>query len=282
MRKPVRTRRLFAISVLVVVGAASGCSSGGDGRRTDAAESKVGSLTVVQVTTPALQVPNYRTSGTFPQVSSSELDLKTVNASIRTAVLEAQREYGREARQRWRAMPQLFDPDYRESGFYATSPRRNLISASSTVVSTLIPLRAVVAGGTGGETWLSVTVRVPSGSPVGIDDLFTEPARGLEVLAAAVRRRILFANTCVRASVADPVGGKFTGRGLDPTLPNYRHFALTPKGLEIGFPAGQVAAAACNRLSVAVPYSVLRPYLSDLGRKLISGVRRPANPASKN
>jgi hypothetical protein len=64
-----------------------------------------------------------------------------------------------------------------------------------------------------------------------------------------------------------------------PKVKNYRDFALTPGGLALG--SSQVGA--CYRLVTTVPYHVLRPYLSQLGAKLIAGIRRverEAQPAS--
>lgn len=253
-----------------------GCSGEGDGATpTPTLRGNSEPLTVSYEATPPLKVANFRTQGTFPRVSSAKTELTNVNTAIRAAVRSAQDEYAREVRSRWRGAPELFDPSYGASGIYSTSPSVGLVSASTSVVSALIPTRAVVAGGTGGETWLSFTVRVPSGARVQLSQVFSDSDEGLKVLAAAVRRRVLFADECARASVDDPIGGELTARGLEATFRNYRHFALTANGLAIGFPAGQVAASACNRILVTVPYPIIRPHLNVLGRTLVSGVRRP-------
>ena len=57
-----------------------------------------------------------------------------------------------------------------------------------------------------------------------------------------------------------------------PTAQNYGAFALTPSGLAVGTPE----VAACYRLVATVPYRVLRPHLSRLGRTLVDGVRAPS------
>jgi len=72
-----------------------------------------------------------------------------------------------------------------------------------------------------------------------------------------------------------PVPGDFL-RGFRPTIQHYRYFALLPRGVEIGFPVGDVGYPSCGRLHVSMPYQVLRRYLSPLGRELVAGFRAPA------
>ncbi len=266
-------------SAVVLLIAMTGCGElSRDSRGSSVASSNVSPLSVFEAPTPPLQVPNYRTSGTYPQVSSSKVNLRAVNAALRNSVLRAQHQYARWVRREYgRTMPELFRPNYRYSGEYGTSPRLSLISASTVVVSALIPVRQLLPGGTGGATWLSVTVRVPSGAPVGIRDLFAEPARGLNALAKEVKREVLSTNSCVRQSVNNERAFGFAQdvRGFDPTPSNYRYFALIASGLAVGFRQDQVGGSSCSSVQAAVPYAVLHPYLSELGQKLIAGVRRP-------
>lgn len=252
-------------------GSGSSAGSGGSG----VARSRVSPLVVVEARTPPLRVPNYSTSGTYPQVSGGPVSPKAVNAALRNALLGAQRQYAAFVRREYvSSMPELFRPGYRYSGTYRTSPRLSLISASTVVVSALIPVQELLPGGTGGATWLSVTVQVPSGSPVGIRGLFSQPARGLRALASAVRRKVLATNSCIRGSNRGP-GGAITASGFAPTPRNYRYFALTAKGFAVGFPIDQVGGSSCSSVQATVPYGVVRPYLSNLGQRLIAGVRRP-------
>jgi hypothetical protein len=273
-----KSRRIELLIFVVIfplgVSAFTGGSRGGP-RVAVVGSNKVFALSVSNVSTPPFQMRNYRTSGTYPQVFRTDMDLKAVNTAIRDGVLAAQRSYARLVRPMEAKMPQLFRPSYPYSGVYATSPRLRLISASTVVVSALIPLRRVLPGGNGGATWIAVTVQVPSGSAIGIRELFAQPSRGLAALADAVRTRVLSSNNCIRASVQNPVVGALNARGFNPTVSNYQYFALTTRGLAIGLPAGQVSSASCNRVETTVPYALLRPYLSKLARNLISGVRRP-------
>jgi hypothetical protein len=149
------------------------------------------------------------------------------------------------------------------------------MSASTTVASALIGVRRVLPGGTGGGTWLSVTVEVSTGARVGVRDLFSEPARGLGALAEAARRNLVSTNPCIRASVNAPRVGPIYARGFAPTVGNYQHFALTPRGLLVGFFQEQVGGASCSSVQTTVVYAVLRPHLSRLGKRLVAGVRRP-------
>jgi hypothetical protein len=138
---------------------------------------------------------------------------------------------------------------------------RRYASASTVVVSALLPLtEEVFPGQNGGDTWLGVTVRVPSGVRVKVTDLFSDSRQGLRVLArASVDALRGDARVCVREY-------PFLSR---PTVKNYSTFALTPSGLAVGFPEH----AACYRLAATVPCAALRPYLSKLGVALTTAVR---------
>lgn len=256
-----------ALSTSVYGGASTGRPEG------SGSVSKASSLTVYRVATPPLPVPHYRTTGTYPQVSGEDVSLKAVNAALRQAVLDEQRRYARSARRAVSSTPKRLLRKY--PGIFMTSPRSRLISASTVVVSGLIPTLELYPLGNDGAVWISVTVRVPSGTQVAIREMFAEPTRGLKQLASLAKGTVLSRNSCVRQSFNDPIGSEEWERGLAPTASNYRHFALTTRGLVIGFPVAQIAIPACGRVEAQVPYAGLRAYLSTLGKRLIAGVRRP-------
>jgi hypothetical protein len=241
----------FALGVVV-----SGCD--GSPSSSDSPDSSPGaaSLSLADARTPPLPVRRYDTSGAYPQVRDGGVNLEAVNSALRHAVLADQRAYAPYAR---REKPRVA---YRENGVYRTAVDRRLTSASTVVVSALMPAtREVFPGQHGGDAWLAVTVRVPSGTRVAITDLFANPDRGLRALATAWKARVrrTSAAPCIRIySVV-----------YRPTAANYRAFALTPNGLAVGSPE----VAACYRLLATVPYGILRPYLSPLGVRLIGGVR---------
>jgi len=226
-------------------------------------------LTVFARPTPPLRVPHYRTIGTYPQVSGSGLDLRHVNAALRNSVLAEQQKFARVALKQEALAPDSIRLGY--TGLFATSTVSRLLSASTVVVSALIRLDEIFPGGHDEGYWLSVTVRVPSGLPVHLSDLFRNRRRALRALAAAVRKRVVAARSCVRDSLR---AERTFEKGFAPTAINYRYFALTTRGLAIGFPIGQVASDICNRVDVTVPYAALRSYLSQLGKKLIVAVRQ--------
>jgi hypothetical protein len=249
--------RLAAGTISLLCAAVSlGAEPRAERRPTGAAAASA--LAVVVARTPPLRVPRYDTSGTYPQVRGGGIDLRAVNAGLREAVLADQRDYAPYAR---REKPRV---QYPEHGRYRTVVDRRLMSASTVVVSALMPAtREVFPGQSGGDGWLGMTVRVPSGARVTITDLFRSRDRGLHVLAAAWKARI--PRTRGR-SCADVYLDVYT-----PTARNYEAFALTPTGLAVGTPE----VAACYRLVATVPYRILRPYLSRLGRTLADGVRPP-------
>jgi hypothetical protein len=180
------------------------------------------------------------------------------DAALRAAVLADQRSYAPYAR---REKPQT---TYREPGVYRTAVDRRYVSASTVVVSALMPAtREVFPGQHNGDGWLAVTVRVPSGRRVTIGDLFARRDRGLRALAAAWKARIRRTGgaPCLRAYPEAYV----------PTTRNYEELALTPRGIAVG----SSEIEACYRLVATVPYRRLRPYLSELGTALVAGVRPP-------
>jgi hypothetical protein len=237
-------------------------------------------LHLLERRTPALRVPRYRTTGTYPQVSGAAMDLTRVNHALHRALLAEERRYARDARREEREVPTL--PSYK--GVFHTAPRTDLTSASTRVVSTMIALRELYPGGNDGDGWLAVTVRVPSGSRVSITDLFVSPSKGLQALASRVRKQILATNQCVQETVAnspDSWTRRSYLRGFHPTSRNYRYFALTPRGLAVGFPLGDVSSPPCGRIETVVAYAALAPYLSSLGKELVGGALTPLRPGGE-
>jgi hypothetical protein len=182
--------RPLAACGLVLLIAAAACGGGsrhGAGRSAfvSASAPSVSALAVVEVRTPTLQVPRYDTSGTYPQVTGGSLDLQSVNAALRAAVVSDQSRYARYAR---REKPRTAPS---ERGVYEPTVDRRYLSASTVVVSALLPLtRELFPGQHEGDGWLAMTVGVPSGGRVAISDLFANPGRGLRVLAEAWKAEI--------------------------------------------------------------------------------------------
>ena len=215
-------------------------------------------LTVIVAPTPRLGVPRYDTSGSIPQVTDGGTDLRRVNAALREAVLRDQRAYAPSARGSPKNLPRGC------RGVYRLDVERSLLSASSTVVSALLPATKLYPCGNEGQGWISMTIRVPSGRRVTLAQLFRDPeGGGLSALGVGWFRVIArdWRLRCVVGDLPD----------YEPTLRNYRYFALTPRGLALAF----WQEPACSRIEGIVPYRPLRPYLSRLGKQLIAGVRRP-------
>jgi len=217
-------------------------------------------LAVSRAPTPRLRVPRYDTSGSIPQVTGSRTDLRRVNAALREAVLRDQRAYTPSARSSAKNAGRGC------RGVYRLAVDRSLLSASSAVVSALLPATKLYPCGNEGQGWVSMTVRVPSGRQVRLAQLFRDPeGEGLFKLGVAwfrvVARERSWHLECVVVHL----------RHYEPTLQNYRYFSLTPRGLALAF----WQEPACSRVEAIVPYRTLRPYLSRLGKELIAGIRRP-------
>jgi hypothetical protein len=223
---------------------------------------KASALTVYEAPTPRFQVPRYDTSGTYPQVRRDDVDLRAVNAALRRVVLEDQQRYAPSAR----ALAKVAGEH--AVGVYQTSVDRRLLSASTVVVSALMPATELNPGGTEGDGWVAGTIRVPSRAAVRLTDLFARPAQALPVLAREWKAQ--FRRTTPRRWVCVTQLPSL----LLPSASNYRNFALIPRGLAVGIHGH----ASCAGLQATVPYARLRPYLSKLGERLITGVR----PAQKS
>lgn len=219
-----------------------------------APSSTIRALTVVRATTPRFHVRNYRTSGAYPNVRGAP-GLERANAALRRVVIADQHGYAPSAR-RYAGYPS-------GPGIYKTSIDRRLTSASTVVVSALIPALKLYPGGNDGQMWISTTVIVSSGEAVSLQELLRNPARALPVLArewkAQARKTKLWG-----AVAEDP-------RSYTPTLRHYRNYALTATGLAFGF----AQEPASSRLAAVIPYRLVKPYLSPLGIRLVNGVRRP-------
>lgn len=234
-------------------------------------------LMVRELPTPKLAVPFYRTMGSYPQVYDNTLSLAAVNATLKSAVLADQATYALDAKAEESTVPATFL--VAGAGTYGTFPAIQLMSASTGVVSVLIPTLKLFPGGNAdGQSWIGTTVNVPAGTQVRLGQLFASQS-GLHALAKASLNRTLATNSCVRRAVtaSNPrsEGTLFANQLVADVTSNYGDFALTSRGIAIGFPVGRVAYPTCGRVAVTIPYSTIRPYLSTSGRQLLKAVRAP-------
>jgi hypothetical protein len=215
-------------------------------------------LRVVSSRTPPVHAPRVHTTGRFPQVRSSEVSVSAANRALAEAVVADEHRYANRLRQDRAHLPTT------DRGVYRTGVDRRYLSASSTVISALLTAtREAFPGQHGGDGWLGVTVMVDTGTRVRIGDLFSNPSRGISALATAWKARI-------EASDAAPCLRIYRS-AYTATAAHYHDFALTRDGLAVGAPEIE----ACYRLVAVVPYSTLRPYLSNFGARLVTSARRP-------
>lgn len=220
-------------------------------------KARIRSLALVSAAPPCFPARNYVTSGSYPNVRGTSKRAARANIALRRAVVTDQRTYARSAIRR--ASPS-------GAGIYETAIDQNLTSASTVVVSALIPALKLYPGGDGGQTWISATVDVRSGRAVSLRQLLANPSLALPVLVADWKARLR--HTTLWPYVAEDAAG------YTPSFAHYRYFALTPTGLAFGFRQGPGG----SRFAAAIPYRLVRPYLSPLGRHLVAGVRRPRTP----
>jgi hypothetical protein len=224
-----------------------------------AAAPPVTPLHVSSARTPAVPLSRTITRGAYPQVTGPGPDVTSANAALRAAVIADQRQFVKRLKNERHGLPR------RDIAIYETRVADRYLSASSVVVSALLPVtREAFAGQHGGDGWLGITVRVASGTRVELSDLFVEPSAGVHALASAWKARI-------RATSRDGATCLRLYPDSQPTLDNYREFALTPRGIAVGINEDE----ACYRLVATVPYAAIASHLSPLGRTLVVGVRAP-------
>jgi hypothetical protein len=213
--------------------------------------------------TPRVPLQCVHTKGRYPTFRRPSGGLHAVNTLVRRAVIADQ--------QQWLgARPNHHAQD---GGTYSTAVDPRFISASTVVVSVLMPvLRLRCPGGNDGSTWLSATIDVRHRRAVQLGDLLTKRRQALTNLAAVLQRQLMTHNLCVHNSVTGPGA---VGNGLALRIDAHTPFSLAPAGLVIGFGQAKIAAPLCGRIVARLPYSVLRPYLNSLGRTLVNGVRKP-------
>ncbi|HEU5377627.1 MAG TPA: DUF3298 domain-containing protein [Ktedonobacteraceae bacterium] len=142
-----------------------------------------------------------------------------------------------------------------------------VISASSSVVSVLIPT-SVSYGGVSNESWVSTTLSTQTAQPITYADLFFSTSQALIALSDAARAELLTTNECVAGDL------NALNQGLDPTNPdNFKHYAISPSGLSIGFDRYQLGIGACGGPSVTILWSQLQAFLSLRGRQTVNQLR---------
>ena len=249
MQAPGVSRRILALAVLALAAASgltAGCSS-------ESSRKQAKPLRVVGAPMKRFAVSFYDAGGTYPQVQSPDRRFTRVNAALRRAIADDQRRYA--------AGVGDWLHDGWCGGIYVSAIDPRLMSASTVVVSAMLPALELSPCGNEGSGWVSTTVRVPSGRPVGLAELFAQPMQGLRALAKAWR--LQFARQRVSRAL---LPGDFRAGAFKDAF-----FALTPNGLAVGFWQDGPTA----RLHATVPYDAVRPYLSTLGATLVGGVRRP-------
>jgi hypothetical protein len=243
---------------------AAGC---GSNRASDAAKP----LTVVPRMVPKLPVAHYRTSGRYFRVERQGVALAPVNRTLADALAREERTWAARARAELATLPASLVKLYTGTFRVQLDPR--LVSASTSVVSALVPTLELFPGGNDGNGWISVTARVPSGAPVTLPDLI-EPG-GWNSLSFAAHHALMRTNSCFRERLTIPAQAQHSAEGLAPRPSNFRHFALTASGLALGFGIGDVAGVPCGGVFAIVPYADIEAHRTPAGRDLVASLRLP-------
>ena len=221
-------------------------------------------LRVVAATVPKVHVHNVDTGGYYPQVRFAGLDVRRANQGLHDAILADENAIEPWLRV-WRhrideAEPPTVYAD--QHGFYGLDVDPDLMSASSVVVSALLPRVAEVSypSEAHGYGWLGLIVDAQTGETIPVSTLIRDRMSFNKVvdrvICAEARRRLHIA--CFDA------------------LFDRHTLALLPGALAIGTPQiGPLPPIRCD-----VPYDVVGQYLTPRGVRLVNGVR-PATGSTK-
>jgi hypothetical protein len=109
-------------------------------------------------------------------------------------------------------------------------------------------------GGAHGQSWLEVlSFASETQNFVQLEDVFEEPEAGLAKLS----------ELSVRGLINQGRDSAHSQRGAAPEPGNFEHFNLGPEGLQIYFGEYQVGCYAEGPAEVTIPYTAVRPYLSE-------------------
>ena len=263
-----RLRWGMTFAVLILVGTACSAQPHSVATRSQT-DDRGGPIRALGAAVPALQVPNYDTSGFYPQVAGGGVDWRPVNAALHDQVAADQAAYAADARQS-NFVGSDAPPDV---GTYRLDFSPPLMFATAAVASTLYPSLKLFPGGNDGSGWMDLTLTVPAALRISLQDIVSTAK--LAGFAAAVRAGALATSECLRTA-NDPAGEQFwagNAAGFTPTFDHFRHFALTHDGLDVGLEQSQAGPAACSTVRVKLPWSTVRPFLTDRGRALMGSLR---------
>ena len=207
---------------------------------------------------PRFTVPRFGTYGSYPNVVGGPRST-AINNALRLAIL---RDQDRNAPALGKVVS--WNEPKGARGLYRTEFEPRLVSASSVVVSTLIPETIVPPGGSYWSLWISATVDVRSGRLVSLRELLRDPTTTLPALAKAWTAE-------ARKAGLGPAIAHIFGKH-SPTITADQAFALLPHGFAFGFTDGPPG----SRIYAVIPYRTADRYLSPLGLRLARGVRKPS------
>jgi len=154
-------------------------------------------------------------------------------------------------------------------GEFTINPVRSLISASSVLVSALLPVTESRPHGTSSPYWLSVTIEVSRPqSTVSLSDVIT--ASGFGLVARSLRARL------EGDKRVEQCGSSALSSATAPRATSFRQFALVPAGLAVGFPSSPGGPLyECGNFYIIIPRSELAGVMSPAGKALARAASEP-------
>jgi hypothetical protein len=224
-----------------------------------------GQVSQSTVTTPSAQsAPGIRImtiDGFYPQVFAKSISVDMINAKLRSIVIKDETSSLVQARAYYTTDKSL-GQELITPAHYEVWPSKKLMSASTLLVSVLLPTESTMPGGVNTMYWLSATLLVPTGTSINLSDIFSNPKTGLQLIARIAKRLVLKANNCVNSSYHDRINRHFFDLGIAPTISNYDDFVFTSSGLDIGFSQGQLAGDSCRITLITIPFNMISSQLN--------------------
>jgi hypothetical protein len=208
----------------------------------------------------------YHVSVVVPQLVGGGSASLAVNASLKAeaAALPAQ----------WLQMfPSQREGPKNPPGYFFADSQAGFTSSSPLLVNTLIPVVAGCGVCTDTEYWASDAALVSNGQRFNpYAGIFSNRELALKAIVRDLRwqyRHIRAPNTCVAQMRQVGIKELGTPSALLGYVIDAHAFALLANGLEVGIEQGALYDEACGDSGFLVPYSVIDPYLNDLGHHLV-------------
>jgi hypothetical protein len=255
----------------LVAAAVIGLSACGDVRATPGTgPAPVQALRLLSAPLAVAPSPQFSATGRYPQFAGTSPGIAAVNRAVLEAIKADELAAYPESTTTAPATPG------QHPGLYGISFEPASVTGSTEVVSFLLTVHYQAPQGNSSSTyWVGITLRTESAAPVSLASLFENPQEGWTHLAKAAQATMASKYPSCRELIMEQTTYDDV---FAPTVANYKGFALTTAGVELGLNnAGNVL---CGLPLITVPWKDIEPWLGAQGRALKSGIRSAPSTGS--